>query len=50
MNFLKPMGDEIIRALGLHGTDIVLDVASGMGEPGPTIASLVTNGKVVITR
>ncbi|GAB3495967.1 hypothetical protein GCM10027341_14060 [Spirosoma knui] len=49
MNFLKPMGDEIINALALNDTDIVLDVASGTGEPGLTIASLVTNGKVVIT-
>jgi ubiquinone/menaquinone biosynthesis C-methylase UbiE len=49
MDFLKPMGDEIIRSLDLTDTDLVLDVASGTGEPGLTIASIVKNGKVIIT-
>jgi ubiquinone/menaquinone biosynthesis C-methylase UbiE len=49
MEFLKPMGDEIIRSLKLKETDTVLDVAAGTGEPGLTIASIVKNGKVVIT-
>ena len=49
MQFLKPMGEEIIRSLKLKDTDTVLDVAAGTGEPGLTIASIVKNGKVVIT-
>ena len=49
MDFLKPMGDEIIKSLNPKPTDIILDVAAGTGEPGLTIAKLVTNGKVVIT-
>jgi len=49
MDFLKPMGDEIIRLLNLKDDDVVLDVASGTGEPGLTIASSVKKGKVIIT-
>ncbi len=41
MEFLKPMGEEIIRLLRLKETDTVLDVAAGTGEPGLTIASIV---------
>lgn len=49
MDFLQPMGDEIIKLLRLKDTDTVLDIAAGTGEPGLTIAKIVTNGKVVIT-
>ncbi|MDQ4141264.1 MAG: methyltransferase domain-containing protein [Bacteroidota bacterium] len=49
MDWLKPLGDEIIRALKLKTTDTVLDVAGGTGEPGLSIASIVKNGKVIIT-
>lgn len=49
MDFLKPMGDEIIRTLDPKGDDIVLDVAAGTGEPGLTIATMLTGGKVYIT-
>jgi ubiquinone/menaquinone biosynthesis C-methylase UbiE len=49
MDFLKPMGDEIIQRLNLKDTDVVLEVAAGTGEPGLTIASKLKNGKVVIT-
>ena len=45
MDFLKPMGDEIIRLLNLKNDDIVLDVAAGTGEPGLTIASHLTEEK-----
>ncbi len=46
MNFLKPMGDAIIANLQLKDKDRVLDVATGTGEPGLTIAKLIPNGKV----
>lgn len=49
MNFLKPVGDEIIRLLNPKGADVVLDIAAGTGEPGLTIATMLNGGKVVIT-
>lgn len=49
MDFLKPIGDEIIRQLNPKTRDVALDVASGTGEPGLTIASMVNKGRVVIT-
>ena len=49
MDFLKPMGDEIIRLLKPGGTDMILDVASGTGEPGLTIATMLRGGMVVAT-
>ena len=49
MEFLKPMADEIIRLLKPKDNDIVLDVASGTGEPGLTIATMLSGGKVVAT-
>ncbi|KAA9327532.1 methyltransferase domain-containing protein [Hymenobacter busanensis] len=49
MDWLRPMGDEIIRSLHIKPTDLVLDVAAGTGEPGLSIASLAKDGKVVIT-
>ncbi len=49
MDFLQPMGQEIINRLHLKETDHVLDIAAGTGEPGLTIASKLKRGKVVIT-
>lgn len=49
MDFLKPMGDEIIKLLDPKDTDVILDVASGTGEPGLTIANKLKFGKVVVT-
>jgi len=47
MTFIRPAGDEIIRRLNLKETDVVLDVATGTGEPGLSIASIVKKGKVI---
>jgi len=47
MDFLKPMADAIIRRLKPEHEDIILDVASGTGEPGLTIASMLRGGKVI---
>jgi ubiquinone/menaquinone biosynthesis C-methylase UbiE len=49
MDFLKPMGDEIIRLLNPQKNDVILDVAAGTGEPGLTIAAMLDGGKVIIT-
>ncbi len=49
MEFLQPMGDEIIKRLNPSGNVQVLDIAAGTGEPGLTIATMLDGGKVVIT-
>lgn len=49
MDFLQPIGDEIIGLLQLQDTDTVLDIAAGTGEPGLTIATKVKSGRVIIT-
>lgn len=49
IDFLKPVADEIIRQLKPKPNEVVLDIAAGTGEPGLTIATMVTGGKVVIT-
>jgi len=49
MGFSKPMGNEIIRLLNPQDSEVVLDVASGTGEPGLTIATKIKNGKVYIS-
>src|SRR6187402_1477936 len=49
MNFLQPMNTEMIQMLDIHDSDIILDVATGTGEPGLTIASILKSGKVVGT-
>ncbi len=49
MDFLKPMGDEIIRLTDPKDGHVILDVAAGTGEPGLTIASMIKGGKVFIT-
>lgn len=46
MAFLKPMGDEIIAGLDPGPDAHILDVATGTGEPGLTIASIATHGSV----
>lgn len=47
MNFMRPIGDEIIQRLQLAPAAAVLDVASGTGEPGLTIAALRPAGHVL---
>jgi ubiquinone/menaquinone biosynthesis C-methylase UbiE len=49
MDFLKPMADKIIHLIKPKVTDVVLDVASGTGEPALTIATMLRGGKVVAT-
>ena len=49
MNFLKPMGNAIIKALNIKSNDVVLDVASGTGEPAFSIAAIASKGKVYAT-
>ncbi len=49
MNFLKPVGEEMVRLLKPHDAELVLDIAAGTGEPGLTIAGMLKGGKVVMT-
>ena len=49
MDFLKPMGQEIINTIKPAGKQVILDIAAGTGEPGLTIATMLDGGKVVIT-
>ncbi len=49
MDFLSPMGKEIIRLIEPSGDDMVLDIAAGTGEPGLTIAGMLSSGKVIST-
>ncbi|MBI3137624.1 MAG: class I SAM-dependent methyltransferase [Sphingobacteriales bacterium] len=49
MEFLRPMGDSIIRHISPSGNHHVLDIAAGTGEPGLTIAAMIPDGRVTIT-
>jgi ubiquinone/menaquinone biosynthesis C-methylase UbiE len=48
-DFMQPFANEIIILLKPKGSEIILDVAAGTGEPGLSIASMLTGGKVIIT-
>jgi SAM-dependent methyltransferase len=49
MDQLAPVGAAIIDGLGLAAGQQHLDIASGTGEPGLTIAKMAPNGRVVLT-
>ncbi len=49
MSFLKPIGDKIIEFIKPEGPQGILDIASGTGEPGLSIATMLEGGKVVMT-
>src|SRR5687767_11281236 len=49
MDFLKPVGDEMISMLRVENDHHILDIATGTGEPGLSIAKLLDEGKVVGT-
>ncbi len=49
MDFLAPVGKAIIALIKPSGTEVILDIAAGTGEPGLTIASMLNGGKVIIT-
>lgn len=44
-----PVGEEMIRLLALSDDGEHLDIASGTGEPGLSIAALMPKGRVVLT-
>ena len=49
MQAMKPIGDALIYHLDVKGTEKVLDVASGTGEPGLTLSGMLPRGEVIGT-
>ena len=49
MDQLRPVGAAMIDRLGIVDDSQHLDIASGTGEPGLSIAKLALNGRVVLT-
>jgi ubiquinone/menaquinone biosynthesis C-methylase UbiE len=49
LDFMKPFANEIIRLINPKNAEVILDVAAGTGEPGLSIASMLSDGKVIIT-
>lgn len=49
MQTLAPLKEETIRLLDIGEHDYLLDIASGTGEPGLSIAAMMKNGKVMLT-
>ncbi len=49
MDQMSPVSTAMIESLGLAANQRHLDIASGTGEPGLTIARLVPEGRVVMT-
>src|SRR5712692_2498491 len=47
MEWLKPVAEKILDLANLKDGDIVLDVATGSGEPGLSAARRVGKGKVI---
>ena len=47
MHAMKPIGDALIYNLDIKGSEKVLDVASGTGEPGLTLSTLLPHGEVI---
>ncbi|MDI1355223.1 MAG: methyltransferase domain-containing protein [bacterium] len=46
---MQPATDGIISLLKPAGSQLILDIAAGTGEPGLSIASMLSSGKVIIT-
>lgn len=49
MSALDPLKEETIRLLDIEKSENVLDIASGTGEPGLSIAGEMKNGRVMLT-
>ena len=49
LDFMRPFANEIIDLIKPEGSQVILDVAAGTGEPGLSIAAMLSKGKVIIT-
>jgi ubiquinone/menaquinone biosynthesis C-methylase UbiE len=47
LDYLRPQGEAIIDKLRVKETDVVLDVATGTGEPGISLAKIAKKGRVI---
>lgn len=47
MDWLKPIGDKCLEHANLKQGDLILDVATGTGEPGLTAATKIGQGEVI---
>ena len=47
--WLRPVGAKLIEQVGLRDGYVVLDAATGTGEPGLSAAALVGSGRVIGT-
>jgi ubiquinone/menaquinone biosynthesis C-methylase UbiE len=49
MDYLAPMGNAMIEYIQPHQQNLILDIASGTGEPALTIAGMLHKGHIVMT-
>jgi SAM-dependent methyltransferase len=48
-DWLTPVGEAMISHLDVHASSTVLDVATGTGEPGLSVAALIPRSRVTLT-
>ena len=49
LEHMQPAAEGIINLLQPKGSELILDIAAGTGEPGFSIAKMLINGKVIVT-
>ena len=49
LEHMQPAADGIINLLQPKGSELILDIAAGTGEPALSLAQMVPDGKVIIT-
>lgn len=49
LEHMQPAADGIINLLQPKGSELILDIAAGTGEPALSLAKMVPDGKVIIT-
>lgn len=49
LQHMQPVAEGMIDLLQPKGSEILLDIAAGTGEPGLSLAKILVNGKVIIT-
>ncbi len=47
MDWHAPIGAKVIELIDIHPSDSVLDIGTGLGEPGQTAAAIARDGNVV---
>ena len=49
LEHMQPAADGIIKLLQPKGSELILDIAAGTGEPALSLAKMVPDGKVIVT-